>query len=116
MLLRATGSARCVKPLILTSKSARKLSRSTVRRSQLENVLDGGAPQPVQVSKVSTTGIELADGLVITSSCIFLGGKVLLWKVPPTLWKDWDKDRFEVFEVAIPKPRMSIQASFPKTH
>jgi len=74
----------------------------------LENVLEGGPPQPVQVNKVSPTGIELADGLVITSSCIFLGGKVFLWKVPPTLWKGWDRERFELFEVAVPKPELLI--------
>jgi hypothetical protein len=67
-------------------------------------MLDGGSPQPVQVNTVSSAGIEMADGLVVTSSCIFLGGKLFLWKVPSTLWNGWDKERFEIFEVTIPKP------------
>lgn len=88
----------------LKTPNVRLFNQSILRYSPLENVLDGGAPLPVQVSKISPAGIELADGLVITSSCIFLGGKVFLWKVPPTLWSGWENDRFEVFEVAIPKP------------
>jgi len=93
---------------LLRCSPTRYFSTSLARRSKLENVLDGGPPLPVQVTRVSTAGIELADGLVVTSSCIFLGGKVFLWKVPPTLWNAWDNDRFEIFEVTIPKPEILL--------
>jgi NADH dehydrogenase [ubiquinone] 1 alpha subcomplex assembly factor 3 len=105
MLSTSTFRLKCIKPSTILSLSLRRsFSSSTVRRFPLENVLDGSSPQPVQVTAVSSAGIEMADGLVITSSCIFLGGKVFLWKVPSTLWNGWDKERFEIFEVTIPKP------------
>jgi NADH dehydrogenase [ubiquinone] 1 alpha subcomplex assembly factor 3 len=108
MLAHPVRLSTCARTCFITQKRLIKpFSSSSVARSQLENVLEGGPVQPVQVNKVSPTGIELADGLVITSSCIFLGGKVFLWKVPPTLWNGWDKERFELFEVAVPKPGAS---------
>jgi NADH dehydrogenase [ubiquinone] 1 alpha subcomplex assembly factor 3 len=108
MLVRSALVSACSRtPTVPFRGPLQPFSLSSTRRSQLENVLEGGAPQPVQVTKVSPTGIELADGLVITSSCIFLGGKVFLWRVPPTLWSGWEKERFEIFEVAVPKPGAS---------
>ena len=72
--------------------------------TKLHNILEGGPTPAVQVRGITSVGIELADGLVIPSSCIFLEGEVLLWDVPGSLWKGWGKEKFEVFEVVVPKP------------
>jgi hypothetical protein len=75
--------------------------------SQLTNILAGEVPPPVQVKSITNAGILLQDGRLLPSACIFLEGEVLLWDVPPTLWKGWDESRFEVFDVVVPKPGAS---------
>lgn len=75
--------------------------------SQLTNILAGEIPPPVQVKSITNAGILLQDGRLLPSACIFLEGEVLLWDVPPTLWKGWDESRFEVFDVVVPKPGSS---------
>ena len=70
----------------------------------LENILGGGPAPPVQVSSIGEEGIQLADGLVIPSACIFLEGQVFLWNVPSKPWKDWTQEHFRIFDVVIPKP------------
>jgi hypothetical protein len=74
---------------------------------QLTNILAGEIPPPVQVKSITPAGILLQDGRLFPSACIFLEGEVLLWDVPPTLWKDWDESKFEVFDVVVPKPGAS---------
>jgi NADH dehydrogenase [ubiquinone] 1 alpha subcomplex assembly factor 3 len=74
------------------------------RPTVFTNILAGDTPPPVQVSSVTPDGIQLADGLVIPSACIFLEGKVFLWDVPSTLWTGWSQEHFEIFEVVAPKP------------
>jgi len=68
------------------------------------NMLAGDIPPPVQVSSITSAGIQLADGLVLPSACIFLDGKVFLWDVPPRLWDGWGREHWNVFEVVVPKP------------
>jgi NADH dehydrogenase [ubiquinone] 1 alpha subcomplex assembly factor 3 len=90
------------------------LKRSTARQfhtraalrypAGLENILGGGSAPPVQVESISEEGIQLADGLVIPSACIFLDGQVFLWNVPPKPWRDWTKEHFRIFDVVVPKP------------
>jgi hypothetical protein len=82
----------------------------------LENILGGGPAPPVLVKSIGEEGIQLADGLVIPSACIFLDGKVFLWKVPPKPWRDWTKDHFRIFDVVVPKPgrRPSFASFAPK--
>ena len=70
----------------------------------LENILGGGPAPPVQVMSIGEEGIQLADGLVIPSACIFLDGQVFLWNVPSKPWKDWTKEHFRIFDVVVPKP------------
>lgn len=77
----------------------------------LTNILAGEVPPPVQVKTVTQSGITLQDGLILRSACIFLEGKVFLWDVPlkrgseaGSLWRGWGKERFELFEVVVPKP------------
>ena len=94
---------------ILRSQTAlRALHTSTVLRnqkwSQLTNILASEIPPPVQVKSITTDGLLLHDGRLLPSACIFLDGEVLLWDIPPTLWKDWDESTFEVFDVVVPKP------------
>jgi hypothetical protein len=76
--------------------------------SQLTNILAGEIPPPVQVKSITNAGVQLQDGRLLPSACIFLEGEVLLWDVPPTLWKGWDESRFEVFDVVVPKPGASL--------
>jgi hypothetical protein len=73
----------------------------------LENILGGGPAPPVQVKSIGEEGIQLADGLVIPSACIFLDGQVFLWNVPSKPWKDWTKDHFRIFDAVVPKPGTS---------
>ena len=75
--------------------------------AQLTNILAGEIPPPVQVKSITNAGILLQDGRLLPSACIFLEGEVILWDVPPTLWKGWDESRFEVFDVVVPKPGAS---------
>jgi len=70
----------------------------------LENILGGGPAPPVQVKSIGEEGIQLADGLVIPSACIFLDGQVFLWNIPSKPWKDWTKEHFRIFDVVVPKP------------
>ncbi|KAG2155104.1 uncharacterized protein EDB93DRAFT_1239374 [Suillus bovinus] len=65
-------------------------------------------PPPVQVSSITSAGIQLADGLVLPSACIFLDGKVFLWNVPSHLWDGWGREHLSVFETAVPKPEILV--------
>jgi len=94
------------------------LKRSAVRRlhtnstlrypAGLENILGGGPAPPVQVKSLGEEGIELAGGLVIPSTCIFLDGQVFLWNVPSKPWKDWTRGHFRIFDVVVPKPEILL--------
>lgn len=70
----------------------------------ITNILAGGPALSLQVKNITNAGIELADGVVLPSACIFLDGKVFLWDVPTTLWDGWGKEHFEIFETVVPKP------------
>lgn len=85
----------------------------TLRDRSFTNLLADDNPPAVQVSSISSAGIQLVDGLLLPGSCIFLEGKVFLWDVPATnagskvkeeRWREWDKELFEVFEVVNPRP------------
>lgn len=83
-------------------RSARSIRRYAT--GGFENILAGGPAPAVQVRSLGPNGIQLVDGVEIPSACIFLEGKVFLWDVPQTLWKDWTKDHFQIFDVVVPKP------------
>ncbi|KAH9179537.1 DUF498-domain-containing protein [Lactarius sanguifluus] len=98
---------------VLRSQTAlRALHTSTVLRnqkwSQLTNILASEIPPPVQVKSITTAGLLLHDGRLLPSACIFLEGEVLLWDVPPTLWKGWDESTFEIFDAVVPKPEILL--------
>ncbi|KAI9513243.1 DUF498-domain-containing protein [Russula earlei] len=100
-------------PTILRSRAhLRALHTARVLRnqkwSQLTNILAGEIPPPVQVKSVTNAGVLLHDGRLLPSACIFLDGEVLLWDVPPTLWTGWDENKFEVFDVVVPKPEILL--------
>lgn len=67
-------------------------------------MLAGDVPPPVQVSSITSAGIQLADGLILPSACIFLDGKVFLWNVPSNLWDGWGREHLSIFETVVPKP------------
>jgi len=65
----------------------------------------------MSVRTITPTGaIELVDGLVIPSACIFLNGRVFLWDVSSEnsslSWND--KERYKIFEVVVPKPEILL--------
>lgn len=70
----------------------------------LDNILSGGPAPAVQVRSLGPNGLQLADGLEIPAACIFLEGKVFLWDIPQTLWKDWTPEHFQIFDIVHPKP------------
>lgn len=76
--------------------------------TKFTNILAGANVPPVQVKTITSEGIQLEDGLVIPSSCIFLEGKVFLWNVPPMPWEGWKPEHFEIFDTVIPKPELVI--------
>ena len=88
-----------IRPCLRQLHSSRRVSDGN-----LTNILAGGAALPLQIKNVSAAGIELEDGLILPSACIFLDGKVFLWDVPTTLWDGWGKQHFEIFETVVPKP------------
>lgn len=85
--------------------------------SPLSNILEDES-LPIRISNVSSSEIKLADGLVIPSPCIFLNGRVFLWK-PPHIdpfkampngkgWESWTNEIWTLFELVVPRPGMSL--------
>ncbi|KAI0722340.1 NADH dehydrogenase 1 alpha subcomplex assembly factor 3 [Cerioporus squamosus] len=102
--------------LALLRPAARAALRQTARPSLkvppsdggLSNILSGGDAPAVQVKTITPNGIQLADGLILPSACIFLDGKVFLWNVPEKTWDDWKTEHFEIFETVVPKPEILL--------
>jgi len=69
-------------------------------------------PPSVAVRSVSSSAIELADGLVLSSACILLEGRVFLWEVPKVdryaKWPGWTAEHFKLFEVIVPRPEILL--------
>ena len=95
---------RALTPRIASSQF-RSIHASLGRHdSALTNILADDNPPAVQVKSITNEGIQLLDGLVIPSACIFLEGQVFLWNVPIDLWDGWGKEHLEIFETVLPKP------------
>lgn len=99
-----TALLRRIRPMHTTA-----IHRNTP--TALSNMLSSGPAPPVQVKRISPAGIELVDGLILPSACIFLEGNVFLWDVPPALSSDWSTDKFQLFEVVVPKPGRRVLTS-----
>ncbi|KAJ3777356.1 NADH dehydrogenase 1 alpha subcomplex assembly factor 3 [Lentinula raphanica] len=80
----------------------------TAKAQPFTNILASDIPPPVQVASISSSGIELTDGLIIPGACIFLEGKVFLWDPPRTFWEGWNERHFDVFELVVPKPEILL--------
>jgi NADH dehydrogenase [ubiquinone] 1 alpha subcomplex assembly factor 3 len=87
------------------------------RDRSFTNLLADDSPPAVQVSSISESGIQLADGLVIPGACVFLEGKVFLWdmpeinvksKVKEERWRGWAEERFQLLDVVTPRPEMLL--------
>ncbi|EKM59727.1 uncharacterized protein PHACADRAFT_137870 [Phanerochaete carnosa HHB-10118-sp] len=76
--------------------------------TKFANILAGANTLAVQIKTVNSEGIQLEDGLIIPSACLFIEGKVFLWNAPPTPWDDWKPEHFEVFDAVIPKPELVL--------
>ncbi|KAK0207033.1 NADH dehydrogenase 1 alpha subcomplex assembly factor 3 [Desarmillaria ectypa] len=74
----------------------------------LTNILADDNPPAVQVKRITNQGIQLVDGLVLPSACIFLEGQVFLWDVPQTLWEGWRKEHLEIFDLVFPRPEILL--------
>ncbi|KAF9461999.1 DUF498-domain-containing protein [Collybia nuda] len=93
----------------IVSTQARAIHASAVRSDRsFTNMLADDNPPAVQVNSITEEGIQLADGLLLPSACIFLEGKVFLWDVPKELWGGWGKEHFEIFETVVPKPEILL--------
>ena len=108
--------------VVSVSQQSRTFRSSSVVSSnpgprKLTNILEGGPAPAVQVRRIASEGIELADGLVIPGACIFLDGKVFLWDVgvvgPGGTGVKWEKDMFKLFEVVVPKPGVQFEFRTP---
>ncbi|KAI0082525.1 DUF498-domain-containing protein [Panus rudis PR-1116 ss-1] len=91
--------------------SRRQFHNAPIRQNtptKLTNILAGGEAPAVQIKTISDQGIELADGLIIPSACIFLEDKTFLWDVPQALWDGWTQDHFSVLDVVVPKPELLL--------
>ncbi|RDB20158.1 NADH dehydrogenase [ubiquinone] 1 alpha subcomplex assembly factor 3 [Hypsizygus marmoreus] len=109
--IRTQPTLPCRRPQALSvcTHHLRRMHATPTRRDRsFTNILADDNPPPVQVKSITNTGIQLLDGLVIPSACIFLQGKVFLWDVPSTLWAGWTKEHFEIFETIIPKPEILL--------
>ncbi|EIN10836.1 DUF498-domain-containing protein [Punctularia strigosozonata HHB-11173 SS5] len=107
-LLRICRQTEACATLLRRGQQCRALhSTHPVRQPGLENILSGGPAPAVQVRTMTSNGIQLQDGLVIPGPCVFLEGKVLLWDIPQDLTK-WTRERFEVFDIVVPKPEILL--------
>ncbi|KAI9064845.1 DUF498-domain-containing protein [Trametes sanguinea] len=92
--------------------TTRAFHASSLRRypgdGGLSNILSGGAAPAVEVKTITPKGIQLADGLILNSACIFLNAKVFLWNVPQNLWDGWKPEHFEIFDTVVPKPEILL--------
>ena len=103
--LRDLSSLRTSLRPILDSSHFRGIHASPARHdSSFTNILADENPPAVQVKSITTEGIQLVDGLLIPSACIFLEGQVFLWDVPNKLWDGWGQEHLEIFETVLPKP------------
>ncbi|RPD66840.1 DUF498-domain-containing protein [Lentinus tigrinus ALCF2SS1-7] len=112
-LLRPAARAalrQTVRPSLLCARSfhASRAKRFPQNDGGLSNILSGGDAPSVQVKTITPNGIQLADGLVLPSACIFLDGKVFLWNVPEKAWDGWKPEHFEIFETVVPKPEILL--------
>ncbi len=95
----------CYLPSRLFHSSTRWRSLGDHDRGRgLTNILADDNPPAVQVKRITNQGIQLVDGLVLPSACIFLEGQVFLWDVPQTLWEGWGKEHLEIFDLVSPRP------------
>ncbi|TFK62713.1 hypothetical protein BDN72DRAFT_376654 [Pluteus cervinus] len=78
------------------------------RDQSFTNILADDNPPSVQVMSITEDGIQLADGLLLPSACIFLDGKVFLWDVPQQSWSSWGAEHLEIFDVVVPRPEILI--------
>ncbi|KAG9051457.1 hypothetical protein FS837_006633 [Tulasnella sp. UAMH 9824] len=122
MLLRslalrtALRQARSYRPPLRNTTASyqyRALHATRPTAAGLTNILEDrdSPPPPVQVKRITGDGIELMDGLLLPSSCIFLNGRVFLWDGPDLKdgkWDGWSKDRLAIFEAVVPKPEILL--------
>lgn len=87
---------------------------STPPRQGLTNIFEASDSPPLSITKLTTGGFQLSDGLLVQGGCIFADGRALLWDVDPPkgngsdgldkAWEGWSEERFKVFETLVPRP------------
>ncbi|KZP00229.1 DUF498-domain-containing protein [Calocera viscosa TUFC12733] len=62
------------------------------------------------VSKITSSAIELTDGLALRGPVILLNGRAFLWDPPIAggSWKGWGKETWQLFEVVVPRPEILL--------
>lgn len=69
---------------------------------------------PIRINKVSSMGVQLADGQEYPPTCVFLDGRAFVW-TPPAIdktkampnghgWEAWTNDIWVLFELTTPRP------------
>ena len=96
--------ARTAPAIARRTFASTSISRAGDTPTHFTNILAGANVPAVQVKNVGPDGIQLDDGLIIPSACLFIEGKVFLWNVPPAPWEGWKPEHFEVFDTIVPKP------------
>ncbi|GJJ07154.1 hypothetical protein Clacol_001354 [Clathrus columnatus] len=104
-------------PLIIRQQQQRTIHATCQRSSNLTNIINDVPYSSLRVHTITSAGhIELSSGMVLTGPCLFLGGKVFLWDVPPVkLWDGWNKEMFQIFDVVVPKPQILLFGTGSRT-
>ncbi|EJU06604.1 DUF498-domain-containing protein [Dacryopinax primogenitus] len=107
LVQNARPLSRPILPNILRSTSS--TAHLIRRQSTLENIL---APPlaALSVAQITSSGVELSDGLVLRGPAILLNGRAFLWDPPPAggSWKGWGKETWGLLEVVVPRPEILL--------
>ncbi|KZT60757.1 hypothetical protein CALCODRAFT_428868 [Calocera cornea HHB12733] len=62
------------------------------------------------VASITSSGLELTDGLILRGPAILLNNRAFLWDPPVAggSWQGWGKDVWGMFEVVMPRPEILL--------
>ncbi|WVQ66369.1 uncharacterized protein L199_004549 [Kwoniella botswanensis] len=117
--IRPNAQPRCIPTLSQRSDLAK--IQTYIHKRSFQNILspspDSDDKPNLAINKLTPRGFILSDNLVIPGGCIFHSGRAVLWDVDPPLtheatldsmWKGWEKERFRVFELVVPRPEILL--------
>ncbi|WFD21705.1 aminodeoxychorismate synthase [Malassezia equina] len=111
------GLCRWFTLFIVTNGDVEEDDRDADKYDPLVNILEDES-LPIRINKVSSSGVQLADGQEYPPTCIFLDGRAFVWNVPPIDkmqampnghgWEAWTNDIWSLFELTTPRPEILI--------